>query len=112
MLDFDPRATTRATTSATNMRRVAGTEAPPTTAIVMTTGGNPTSDRATAMTTMRGRPAAVQAAIGKPRRAEIVVTLHAGASATATVESAIARGAARPRHVRLPRGPDRELVHP
>ena len=64
---------------------------PLTTAIAMTTGGNATSERVTAMTRMPGRSAEVQEAIGKPlmSMAEIVVMMHVGPGATATVVSAI-----------------------
>ena len=63
----------------------------PTTAIAITTGGNPTSDRMTATTRLPGRAAAVQEAIDKPlmTMAEIVAMMHVGVSAPATVVSAI-----------------------
>jgi hypothetical protein len=74
--------------SDTETPRIAGTVALPT--IAMMTGGNLTFDRVTAMTRMPGRSAAVQEAIGKPLMStEIVVMMHVGRSATATIVSAI-----------------------
>jgi len=72
---------------------------PPTTAIGMTTGGNPTSDRVTAIMRMPGRSAAVQEAIGKPltTTAATVFMMHVGPNATATVVNAIGSHATRSR---------------
>ena len=83
--------TTRATTSGTETPRIAGTVVPLTTAIAMTTGGNPTADRATAMTRMPERSAAVQETTGKRLTSTDAITMmmHAGRSGTATVVSAI-----------------------
>jgi hypothetical protein len=70
--------TTRATRSGTETPQIAGVVVPPTTAIAMTTGGNPTSDRMTAMTRVPGGSVAVQQAIDKPlmNMAEIVAMMH------------------------------------
>lgn len=64
--------------------------APPTIAIAMTTGGNPTSDRAIAMTTP-GRSVAVQAMTGKLliSTGAIATMMPVGRSATATLASVI-----------------------
>jgi hypothetical protein len=59
--------------------------------IAMTTGGNPTSGRASAMTTLRGHSAAVREMTGKglPTTAMTIVMMHVGESGTATIVSAI-----------------------
>jgi hypothetical protein len=68
-----------------------------TTAIAMTTGGNPTLDRATAMTTTPGPSVVVQETIGKPltTTAATIVMMHVGGRETVTVVSAIERGVIR-----------------
>ena len=105
--------TIRETTSGTPRRRVGEAAAAPAIAIVMTTGANLTTARATAITMTRGRSDAVRETNGKGQTgmSEIAITIPAGPTAIATIENAIARSAdAFSRHVHLPRGLERELV--
>ena len=113
-MDFDPRDyDSRDDERRPNEAEPREAAAPPTTAIVMTTGANPERGRATAMTMMRGRSGAVRAASDKDRMstAGTAITIRAGPSAIATIaeRDREARDTFT-RHVRLPRGPERELV--